>query len=105
MCYHFTIGGYAQPMGYRCVQVHDRVHSYRWRLRPIKTWDGRPTGGGSHLAEVNLEDLENTSGEKKEYWLVTVLTAREASSVVGNAKGPEPTAVKIWFAVDMEVCA
>jgi hypothetical protein len=54
---------------------------------------------------VNLEDLENTSGEKKEYWLVTVLAAREASSVVGNAKGPEPTAAKIWFAVDMEVCA
>jgi hypothetical protein len=31
------------------------------------------------LVEVNLEDLENTSGEQQEYWLVAMHAAREAS--------------------------
>jgi hypothetical protein len=30
------------------------------------------------LAEVNLEDLENTSGEQQEYWLVAMHAAQEA---------------------------
>ena len=87
VCYHFTIEGYARPMGYRCVQVHDRVHSCRWRLRPSKTWNGRLTGGGSHLAKMNLEDLKNTSGERQQYWLIAIHAAQEASSVGGNTKG------------------
>ncbi len=32
-----------------------------------------------YLAEVNLEDLEHTSGERQEYWLVAIQAAREAS--------------------------
>ena len=32
-----------------------------------------------YLAEVNLEDLENTSGANQEYWLLAIHTAREAS--------------------------
>ena len=30
------------------------------------------------LAEVNLEDLEGTSGANQEYWLLAIRTAREA---------------------------
>ncbi len=30
------------------------------------------------LVEVNLEDLENTSGEQQEYWLVAMYAAQEA---------------------------
>jgi hypothetical protein len=32
-----------------------------------------------YLAEVNLEDLESTTGERQEYWLVAICAAREAS--------------------------
>jgi hypothetical protein len=35
------------------------------------------------LAEVNLEDLESTFGERQEYWLVGIRAAREASLLVG----------------------
>ena len=36
-----------------------------------------------YLAEVNLEDLEHTSGERQEYWLVAIQAAREASRLQG----------------------
>jgi hypothetical protein len=36
-----------------------------------------------YLAEVNLEDLEHTSGEQQEYWLVAIQVAREASRLQG----------------------
>ena len=36
-----------------------------------------------YLAEVNLEDLEHTSGERQEYWLVAIKAAREASRLKG----------------------
>ena len=35
------------------------------------------------LAEVNLEDLENSSGERQENWLVAIRTAREAQLLSG----------------------
>ena len=35
------------------------------------------------LGEVNLEDLENTSGERQEYWLVAMRAAREARLLRG----------------------
>ena len=31
-----------------------------------------------YLLEVNLDDLENTSGEQQEYWLLAIRAAREA---------------------------
>ena len=34
--------------------------------------------GGQYLMEVNLEDLETTSGEREEYWLLTIRSARQA---------------------------
>ena len=30
------------------------------------------------LLEINLEDLETSSGETQEYWLMAILAAREA---------------------------
>ncbi len=32
-----------------------------------------------YLAEVNLEDLEHTLGERQEYWLAAIQAVREAS--------------------------
>jgi hypothetical protein len=31
------------------------------------------------MMEVNLKDLETTSGEQEEYWLVAIRAAREAA--------------------------
>ena len=39
-----------------------------------------------YLAEVNLEDLEHTSGERQEYWLVAIQAAREASRLQGSSQ-------------------
>ena len=32
--------------------------------------------GDKYLMEINLEDLENTSGEKQQYWLLEIHAAR-----------------------------
>ncbi len=36
-----------------------------------------------YLVEVNLEDLEHTSGKRQEYWLVAIQVAWEASRLQG----------------------
>ena len=36
------------------------------------------TADDHYLMEVNLEDLETTSGERQEYWLLAIRAAREA---------------------------
>jgi hypothetical protein len=38
------------------------------------------------IAEVNLEDLESTSGEQQEYWLVAIRGARESGLLSGAAQ-------------------
>ena len=45
-------------------------------------WDDL-TDEDQYLAEVNLEDLEHTLGERQEYWLVAIQAAREASRLHG----------------------
>ena len=35
--------------------------------------------GDKYLMDINLEDLENTSGEKQQYWLLAIRAARELS--------------------------
>jgi hypothetical protein len=40
-----------------------------------------------YLAEVNLEDLETSSGERQEYWLVAIRAAQEAGVLQGT---PQP---------------
>jgi hypothetical protein len=39
-----------------------------------------------YLEEVKLEDLENTSGEQQEYWLVAMQAAREAGLLWGGTQ-------------------
>ena len=35
--------------------------------------------GDKYLMEINLEDLENTSGEKQQYWLIAIRVTRDSS--------------------------
>ena len=37
--------------------------------------------GDKYLMEINLEDMENTSGERQQYWLLAIRAAREASTL------------------------
>jgi hypothetical protein len=37
-----------------------------------------------YLAEVNIEDLENASGEHQNYWLIEIHAAQEASILQGG---------------------
>ncbi len=37
-----------------------------------------------YLAAVNLEDLEHSSGEKQQYWLLSIRAVREASRLRGG---------------------
>jgi hypothetical protein len=41
-----------------------------------------------YLAEVNLEDLELSSGNNQEYWLLAIRTAREASRLRRQLQQP-----------------
>jgi hypothetical protein len=41
------------------------------------------TDEDQYLVEVNLEDLEHTSGKRQEYWLVAIQVAWEASRLKG----------------------
>ncbi len=79
---------------YRCIQVHDRVQGTTATQRKeelqreIEEQQDQGFDGlleeDQFLREVNLEDLESTSGERQEYWLVAVRTAREAGLLRGT---------------------
>ncbi len=79
---------------YRCVQVHDRVLGPRATARKeeiqlaIKAQQEIGTEDlleeDQYLVEVNLEDLESTSGERQEYWLIAIRAAREAGILQGG---------------------
>jgi hypothetical protein len=78
---------------YRCIQIHDRIKGTQatlWKEELQKEIEAQQEMGydgllneDQFLAEVNLEDLESTSGEQQEYWLVAICAAREASLLVG----------------------
>jgi hypothetical protein len=76
---------------YRCVQTHDKIRgtlataSKEELQREIevqmeKGWS-ELLEEDQYLAEVNLEDLENSSGESQRYWLLSVRAALEASKL------------------------
>jgi hypothetical protein len=44
-----------------------------------------------YLAEVNLEDLEVSSGERQEYWLIAIQAARKAEQVARELANKEIT--------------
>ncbi len=81
---------------YRCVQVHDRVQGTlatqrkEELQREIEDQQDQDFDGlleeDQYLAEVNLEDLENTSGEQQEYWLVAMQAAWEAGLLRGSTQ-------------------
>jgi hypothetical protein len=69
-------------------QVHDRTQSTLATLqkeelqKEIEAQQKMGYGGlleeDQYLAEVNLENLETSSGEQQEYWLVAIGAAWEA---------------------------
>jgi hypothetical protein len=79
---------------YRCVQIHDKVQGTliteckedlqrQIEAEMDKVWDDL-LEEDQYLAEINLEDLENTNGERQEYWLVAIRAARTASRLRGQ---------------------
>jgi hypothetical protein len=67
---------------YRNVQIHDEVAGTRATLRKEEIqWEIKeqmelgPTGllaEDQWMLEVNLGDMESSSGEKEEYWLLAI---------------------------------
>ena len=79
---------------YRCVQIHDTTRGTRATTEKEELQreiEAQMDQGWSdlleedqYLAEVNLEDLEHSSGEKQQYWLLAIRAAREASRLRGS---------------------
>jgi hypothetical protein len=79
---------------YRCVQIHGRVSGTQATARKeeiqlaIEAQQEMGTEDlledDQYLAEVNLEDLESTSGERQEYWLIAIHAAWEVSILQGR---------------------
>jgi hypothetical protein len=79
---------------YQCVQIHDRLNGTQGMLqkeelqREIESQQDKGLKGlmeeDQYLAEVNLKDLESTTGERQEYWIVAICAAREASILEGQ---------------------
>lgn len=74
---------------YRCVQIHDKTQGTLITNRKEnlqrqieeemdKGWDDL-LEEDQYLAEINLEDLEVSNGERQEYWLLSIRAARAAS--------------------------
>ncbi len=76
---------------YRNVQIHDSVAGTQATCRKeeirqeIEEQMEMGTNGlldeDLWMMEVNLGDLETTSGEQEEYWLVAIRAAREAATL------------------------
>jgi hypothetical protein len=79
---------------YRCVQIHDKTRGTLATTEKEELQceiEEQMEQGWSdlleedqYLAEVNLEDLEHSSGEKQQYWLLAIRAAREASRLRGG---------------------
>ena len=76
---------------YRNVQIHDDVAGTRATLRKeeiLRKIEEQMELGATGLLEedqwmmeVNLGDMENSSGEAEEYWLLAIRAAREAAAL------------------------
>ena len=74
---------------YRCVQIHDKVTGTHVTARKeeilqeiemqLKLGMEDLLDEDQYLAEINLDDLESSLGERQEYWLLAICAAREAS--------------------------
>ena len=47
--------------------------------------------GDKSLMEINLEVMENTSGERQQYWLLAIQAAREARKLRAHPRNCPPT--------------
>ena len=47
--------------------------------------------GEKYLIEIIFEDMENTSGERQQYWLLAIRSAREASKFRAHPRTGPPT--------------
>ena len=47
-----------------------------------------------YLMEINLDELETTSGEKQEYWLLAIRAARMATTLWNNSERVAATATE-----------
>jgi hypothetical protein len=83
---------------YRCIQVHESATGTLWTARKeelqheIEAQQDMGSAGlledDQFLAEVNLDDLELSSGEQQEYWLLAIQAAREAGRLKGLQQPP-----------------
>jgi hypothetical protein len=74
---------------YQCVQIHDNATGTRVMARKegilqeierqLKLGTEDLLDEDQYLAEINLDDLESSSGERQEYWLLAICAAQEAS--------------------------
>jgi hypothetical protein len=79
---------------YQCVQIQDRLNGTNAMLRKeelqreIESQQEMGMEGlmeeDEYLAEVNLEDLESSTGKRQEYWLVAIHAAWDASILQGG---------------------
>ena len=84
---------------YRCVQVHNRAQGTQATLqkeelqKEIEAQQDLGYDGlleeDQYLAEVNLDDLESSSGKRQEYWLVAICAEREACLLRGGSQPQE----------------
>ncbi len=84
---------------YRCVQIHDRAQGTQATLQKEelqKEIEAQQDLGydrllkeDQYLAEVNLDDLESSSGERQKYWLVAIPAAWEACLLRGGSQPQE----------------
>ena len=84
---------------YRCVLVHDRttgtlITAHKEEL--LKEIEHQLTLGPEGLSEedrflleCNFDELESTSGEHQEYWLLAIQAARESSRLCAGAKATQ----------------
>ena len=78
---------------YRCIQTHDKASGTLRTLQKeelLREIDRQLDAGmddlleeDQYLAEVNMDDLETSSGERQENWLMAIRVAREASRLRG----------------------
>ncbi len=76
---------------YQNVQIHDEVAGTRATLRKeeiqreikeqMELGPTRLLAEDQWMLEVNLGDMESSSGEKEEYWLLAIRAAREAATL------------------------
>jgi hypothetical protein len=79
---------------YRCIQIHNRLNGMQatlWKEELQREIESQQEIGmeglmkeDQYLVEVNLENLQSTTGERQEYWLVLICTAWEASILQGQ---------------------